>query len=235
VPPDPNRNLFLRVIEQRLDINGRFVDMQRIDPNGGNGTFSLVFRARDRSINRIVALKFFHPDYRPDAYRWQSFKREAELLQRLIGQSDIIQSLSPMSEFIEALPLSSGGVYNLRFGYYAVELASSDVQTAIENDGWDVIQRLLAFRSMCRAVQRIHNARIVHRDLKPGNFLIMSDGSIKLADLGTAKLFDGTSPSLSTEYLPPPGDVRYTSPEIIAGLLDDDPTLAYVGDLFSLA
>jgi serine/threonine protein kinase len=233
MPPDPNRSFFLDLVERRSDINGRFVNIRRIDPNGGDGFFSIVFKATDSTTKNEVALKIFHPDRLSDAYRSSCFEREAELLERLSGQPDIIQSLSPLSRFNEQLK-TMGLLYNLEFRYYAVELAVSNVRTVIENDKWDAMARLYGFRAMCRAVQRMHNANIVHRDLKPSNFLIMKDGSVKLADLGTARSLDSTISPLRASYPSAPGDLRYSSPELLAGLLDEDPSLAIHGDYFSL-
>ena len=88
---------------------------------------------------------------------------------------------------------------------------------------------------MCKAVQRIHKAKIVHRDIKPGNFLVMRDGTIRLSDFGTARLIEDSSKPILDDYAGwPPGDIRYTAPEIISSLHDVTPHFAFKGDIFSL-
>jgi serine/threonine protein kinase len=94
---------------------------------------------------------------------------------------------------------------------------------------------LFRFRAMCRAVQRVHSLGMVHRDVKPGNFLVMSDGRIKLSDFGTARIVGEGTNGLIKDYAGfPPGDLGYTAPEILASLHDDDPTVALGADIFSL-
>jgi serine/threonine protein kinase len=99
----------------------------------------------------------------------------------------------------------------------------------------DTEERLTIFREMCKTVQRIHAAKVVHRDLKPGNFLVMRDGTLRLSDFGTARILGDTSKPILDDYAGlPPGDIRYTAPEIISSLHDIAPHYAFKGDIFSL-
>ncbi len=224
------------MIETRSELDGRFDRIQRVGTAGGDGNFSLVLRANDKETGELVALKFYHPLMRsPEyAYRWACFQREAALVQEFKGQFDIISAVSPLSEFTISLPTSTPLKWDIQFAYYALELAAFDVASAIQTRKWDPISSLLAFRSMCRAVQRLHRASICHRDLKPGNFLVMGDGSVKLADLGAACRVDGVTPHLLPNYPFFPGDRRYSSPEILACLHDEDARTGFKCDFFSL-
>jgi serine/threonine protein kinase len=87
---------------------------------------------------------------------------------------------------------------------------------------------------MCRAVQRIHARRIAHRDLKPSNFLITLGGAVKLSDFGTARSLTGPQTAILQAYTDPPGDTRYASPELIAGLHDEYPEFGFDADVFAL-
>jgi serine/threonine protein kinase len=127
-----------------------------------------------------------------------------------------------------------GMTLNIPFTYYAVELASHDVNSVILADQWTAIQKLEAFRSMCRAVQRIHAKRVAHRDLKPSNFLVMADGTLRLSDFGTARDLSDPNSALLPAYQAPPGDLGYAAPEIIASLHDVDPSFAFIADIYSL-
>jgi hypothetical protein len=53
------REALLQTIEKKPHLNDRFEKIERIDPDGGGGQFSLVLRARDRHTTQEVALKFF--------------------------------------------------------------------------------------------------------------------------------------------------------------------------------
>jgi serine/threonine protein kinase len=114
-----------------------------------------------------------------------------------------------------------------------MEEAKSDVETAVLDQKWDALQSLEAFRTMVRAVQRIHSLRLVHRDIKPDNFLVTEAG-VKLSDFGTARFLDGVEPSILTTYDRPPGDRRYTPPELFACLHDVEPDIALKADIYGL-
>lgn len=228
-----NRDFYLRLVEQRPDINSRFTAIKRLGPKGGDGHFSLLFSARDLTTQQVVALKMYNPD-EMNPNRWQSFAREAQILQSLAGQPDIIGLVAPFSEFLETVEFPQGLSYNLRFAYYALELALGSVAEGMANHAWDAEHRLLAFRMMCRAVQRIHEHGIVHRDLKPENFLVMPNGSIKLTDFGAARLCGNRTPPLPSTSVEPLGEITYTAPEMLASLQNEHPRIAFGADMYSL-
>ncbi len=228
------REAILALVESRSDIDGRFTNVRRVGQFGGRGNFSLVFQATDNESGRDVAIKIFNPNNITDNYRYQCFLREAQILNNLGKQPDIIQAITPASEFVEMLHSQTAGAFPWRFPYFALELAQSDVDAILENGGWNPEQTLLSFHVMCRAVQRIHSRNIVHRDIKPGNFLEMADGTIKLSDFGTARLLDGATPMLLPSYPGPPGELLYAAPEIHACIHDVQPSIALKADIFSL-
>jgi serine/threonine protein kinase len=228
---DQHREALTQLLEQSGSIAGRFSGLRRL-PNSSPGHFSALLSADDAHTNRRVALKFLLPLY-AGGYRDDSFEREAAILEELRGQPDVVQLVAPRQDFIEMLRTDQGLEVPLTFTFYALELAQTDVGTMIANAQWSPEQLLVAFRSMCRAVQRLHSRQTAHRDLKPPNFLVMADGSIKLSDFGTARRFDGSSPALAT-YTGPIGDLRYSAPELLAGLHQDTPEIALVADFFSL-
>jgi serine/threonine protein kinase len=229
---DPQTQKLLEMIETQGIIGGRFANAVRLGASGGNGGFSLIVEAEDKSNNNAkVALKFLHP-FEKEEYRRQCFKREPEVLAQAAGQKDIIQLIANRDEF--RCVLQPHG-FEIPFAYYALELAKGDLASDIEAGSMSAREILLRFRVMCRAVQRVHSLGIAHRDVKPANFLVMSDGSIKLSDFGTARMVGGGTSGLIRDYAGfPPGDLGYTAPEILASLHDDDSTVALGADIFSL-
>jgi serine/threonine protein kinase len=232
VPSDPYRETYLQTVERRPIIDGRFETPRRIDSIGGSGNFSPVFTARDKTNRTDVVLKFFHPGMLQDSYRWQSFQREAQLLEKLAGQKNIISLVAPRSEFVEVFS-AHGLDFPVKFSYYAVEKAICDLETVLNRGPITAEEALQFFHEMCRAVQRIRARQIAHRDLKPRNFLLMGNGEVKLADLGTARIYNGTDGVLSG-YQGPPGDFRYCAPEMLAILHDDIPEVALNADFYAL-
>jgi len=233
------RQSLLQLIENLPNIDGRFVDIRRIGPEGGNGQFSLLFSALDKTTGQRVALKFFNPERANEAYRVASFEREEQLLHSLVGQRDILQWVAPRSTVIQVVQVPQApGLpplqWPLPLQYYVVELASTSVGSMLASGHWGAEKRLVAFRTMCRAIQRIHSNGIAHRDLKPDNFLVMHDGAVKLSDFGTARRLDARAQGLLPQYAMPVGDPWYSAPELIAGLHDEEPRIAFVADIFAL-
>ena len=230
------RDVHLQLVEGRGTLGARFSRIRRLGIHGGNGHFSLMFVADDSVTNREAVVKVFNPERRTpvEAYRWGCFERESRVLQRLQGQKDIVQLISGQDQFIESIPTHIPGLtYDIEFAYYVMEKADSDMADAIQNPTWSPLDYLEAFHCMVRAVQRIHAQGLVHRDLKPDNFLI-ANSCVKLSDFGTARFLDGTDPPLLTSYDSPPGDIRYTAPEIFACLHDVTENIAFKADIFGL-
>jgi serine/threonine protein kinase len=228
---EQQREALTKLLEQRGEVGGRFKGLKRLD-SGCPGHFSALLSATDGDSNQRVALKFLLPLFAA-GYRDDSFEREAALLKEFRGHPDIIQLVAPRADFTEIFTSEHGIEIPIPFSYYALELATTDVGAVIASAEWGPEELLVAFRAMCRAVQRLHSKSIAHRDLKPPNFLVMPDRSIRLSDLGTARRLDGIAPPLAT-YTAPPGDIRYSAPELLAVLHDDMPSISFRSDFFAL-
>jgi serine/threonine protein kinase len=231
---DAAADAYLRVIEGRRDIDARFTNLRRIGTTGGDGYFSLIFIAMDNSLGREVAIKVFRPDRHSETYRYQCFCREEKILSALVGAPNILTWIAPRSDFVVMVTSSDGITFPVTFTYYAVELAVEDVATIIRNKTWNAEQKLLGFREMCKAVQRIRKLSIAHRDIKPSNFLVTGSNAVKISDFGTARYMDRNEPAILPNYAFPPGDTRYAAPEMLALLHDEDPTIALAGDIYGL-
>lgn len=226
------REAFLRVVEGQSKLAGRFSDITRIGARGGDGAFSLIFKAYDEQSRKRVALKVFNPDHQKNVYRWFCFQREAELLKQFVGEPDILQWVSPLDSFSYVYETEEFD-FEEEFSFYATELAAGDAQSAVAFDEWDWREKLVRFRAMCRAVSRIHGVGVVHRDIKLSNFLTDEDRTL-LCDFGTARsLTDGSEP-LAGGYLLPVGDTTYAAPELFAAIQDVDPAIYFKSDVYAL-
>lgn len=124
--PNSNPEPFLKLIEGKSELNGRFTNIKRLGATGGQGYFSLLFSAQDRESNQQVALKFLDPN-ETDTYRIDSFDREVEVLRMLDNQLGILRCYSDLQKIIERFQHESGMVLSIPLKFYAAELASADL------------------------------------------------------------------------------------------------------------
>jgi serine/threonine-protein kinase len=136
-----------------------------------------VYRARDTTLNRDVALKVLPEPFALDPDRAARFKREAQLLATLNH---------PNVGAIYGLEASNGG--------QALVLELVDGQTLAERVARGPIpleEALSIARQIAAAVEAAHEKGIIHRDLKPANIKIDRSGAVKVLDFGLAKVWDG--------------------------------------------
>ena len=166
----------------------------------GEGAFGRVYRARDRRLERIVAVKLIKPWWAEDPAWARSFEREARLLAR-VSDPGIVQ-IFDVGQAEEGL-------------YYVSELVAGESLAARLARGplapWVAAE---AAEQLCRALGRAHTAQIVHRDVKPANILLAPDGQVKVGDFGVARLAEGSSDGAGATVV---GTPRYMAPEQARG------------------
>ncbi len=140
----------------------------------GAGGMGEVYRARDRKLNRDVALKVLPEAFTNDPDRLARFSREARLLATL------------NHPYI-------GGIYGFEDSgaVRALVLELIDGETLAERIARGPIPLAEAIpiaRKIAEALQTAHDQGIVHRDLKPSNIKITPDDDVKVLDFGLAKL-----------------------------------------------
>ncbi len=137
----------------------------------GRGGMGAVFRARQKSLDREVALKLLPLDLLEDEEFLERFEREARLMARLTHPG--------IARVFEA-GISDGGQ-----PYLAMELVAGEPITAFAKP-LALRARLELFAQVCDAVQHAHQRGIIHRDLKPSNILVGEQG-VKVIDFGLAR------------------------------------------------
>lgn len=145
---------------------------------GGMGT---VFRARQVSLDRIVALKVLAPHIANRAPSYvKRFIQEARV-SAVLNHPNIVQAIEVGHDKKNALY------------YFAMEyVEGANVKEILQLEGVIEEKRSLEIaRAVASAIQRAHKESIIHRDIKPANILLSANGEPKLADLGLAKLVAG--------------------------------------------
>ncbi len=151
----------------------------------GKGGMGAVYKARQRELDRIVALKILPPDVGLDAAFAGRFTREARALARL-NHPGIVT----IHDFGRA-----DGLY-----FFLMEYVDGvSLQQLLRGGRVSAREALAIVPQICDALQYAHDQGIVHRDIKPGNILLDRCGRVKVADFGLAKLVgtDALTPSLS--------------------------------------
>ena len=179
----------------------------------GEGGMGQVYRARDTTLDRDVAIKVLPEDFASDANRLARFEREAKLLASLNHPN-----IATIFGFEE-----SDGVR-----FIAMELVEGQsLAEHINATGRIQVDMALEIaRRIALALEAAHEAGVIHRDLKPANVQVAPEGTVKVLDFGIAKVHEQeASADLShspTAMLPTAtgvimGTAHYMSPEQARG------------------
>jgi serine/threonine protein kinase len=190
----------------------------------GRGGMGIVYRARQRSLNRIVALKMIAKGDFASPAALARFRREAEMAAKLdhpnivsiieIGERQANPFLS--MRFVEGDSLAR---------YLPKFVLSPEARGADASQAQTKIARLLA--TVARAVDYAHSRGVLHRDLKPSNILLDRNDIPHLTDFGIAKMLDDESQLTQTAELL--GTLSYMAPEQAAGK-----PISRTADIYSL-
>lgn len=149
----------------------------------GRGGMGVVYKARQKSLNRLVALKLLAPERAGDPKFAARFESEARALAALnhphiVGIHDFGQA---------------GGFY-----YLLMEFVDGvNLRQLLQVKRLTPKEALSIVPPVCDALQCAHDHGIVHRDIKPENLLIDKAGVVKIADFGIAKIVQD-APDTST-------------------------------------
>jgi len=185
-------------------LNGRY-RLQGLIARGGMGA---VFKALDLQTGQVVVVKHLLPEaLTTDPTLRTRVIREGEALRQL-DHPNIVKLL----DTFEAL-----GVYHLVLEY----IDGGSLAKMIEGYGALPYNRALGIAvEVVDALARAHHLRIIHRDIKPSNILIMSSGTPKLTDFGTALLKNRER--LTAGDAMPGGTVEWAAPEVLSGGAADE-------------
>ena len=156
----------------------------------GRGGMGVVYKARQKSLNRWVAIKILAPEKIHDEKFAERFTREAHTL-ALLNHPNIVT-------------VYDHGETNGLF-YIVMEFVDGvNLRDLLRDGKMESAQALTIVPPICEALQYAHDKGIVHRDIKPENLLIDRDGRVKIADFGIASLVGDTDEKSGTPpYMAP--------------------------------
>lgn len=188
---------------------GRYELIEKI----GDGGMAVVYKAKDRLLNRYIAVKILRPEFTKDASFVENFKRESQAAAGL-SHPNIV------------------GVYDVgregNINYIVMELVNGrSLSDVIAEEAPMEYRKVIDIaRQVASALSVAHRNKIIHRDVKPHNIMITSDGVAKLADFGIAKAVNDATLSTGSKVI---GSVHYFSPEQARGNYVDERS-----DIYSL-
>jgi len=149
----------------------------------GQGGMGAVYKARQKELDRLVALKILPPDIGQDAAFAERFAREAKALAKL-NHPGIVT----IHDFGRA-----DGLF-----FFVMEFVDGVTLRQLMNAGRVSAREALAIvPQICDALQFAHDQGIIHRDIKPENILIDRRGRVKVADFGLAKIVESVEQAVA--------------------------------------
>jgi serine/threonine-protein kinase PpkA len=195
------------VIPEDLEVPGYDIE-ERI----GRGGMASVYRARQHTFDRDVALKILRPDLSEDESFCQRFVQESLIVAKL-HHSNIVQ-------------VYDVGEFKNNF-YIAMEYLNGDDLSSKLAVGLSIKDTITVMKQIASALDFAHHRGIIHRDIKPDNIMFREDGAAVLTDFGIAKEISADLNLTQTGLIV--GTPKYMSPEQIRG---DE--ITHLADIYSL-
>jgi hypothetical protein len=166
----------------------------------GQGGMGAVYKARQRQLNRLVALKILPPQVAADPAFAERFTREAQALAQLNHPHIVAVHDSGQA----------GGLY-----YFVMEYVDGvNLRRMLAEGKLAPAEALAIVPQICEALQYAHDEGVVHRDIKPENLLLDKRGRVKIADFGLARLVGPSRPDFTlTGTQQVMGTPHYMAPE----------------------
>ena len=189
---------------------GRYELLEKV----GDGGMAVVYKARDKLLNRYVAVKILKPDFSKDLKVIESFRRESQAAASLSNQ-----------HIVNVYDVGREGNIN----YIVMELIEGKVLADVIKERGPLAPReaLTIAKQIATALSHAHKNQIIHRDVKPHNILLTPDGVAKITDFGIAKAVNSATIVGQTGTVM--GSVHYFSPEQARGGYVDEKS-----DIYSL-
>lgn len=169
----------------------------------GRGGMATVYRARQTSMNRIVAVKVLPRHYLQDDTYLQRFEREVKIVSQLEHRNIV-----PVHDYGE---MDGQPYIVMRY------LPAGSVDDLLKKSQIDEDTALRIVQQIAPALDYAHTKGVLHRDLKPSNILLDDDGGAYITDFGIARIAGTEAPGNTITTQGVVGTPSYMSPEQAQG------------------
>jgi serine/threonine protein kinase/tetratricopeptide (TPR) repeat protein len=167
----------------------------------GEGGMGAVYKAKDRELDRIVALKVIRPELARQPEIHQRFKQEL-ILARQVTHKNVIRIFD------------LGDAEGTKF--ISMEyIEGQDLKTLLRQKGkFSPEEAVAIIQQVCRALYAAHEKGVIHRDLKPQNIMMEKHGNVSVMDFGIARSMEAPGVTRTGALI---GTFEYMSPEQARG------------------
>ena len=187
-----------------IKIGMLIADRYEILEKVGTGGMADVYKSKDHTLNRYVAVKVLKQEFSENANFVSKFRVEAQAHPNIVNVYDVGEEKGIyyiVMELVDGITLKNYIAKRGRLGYKEAVTIALQVSMGLEV---------------------AHRNHIIHRDIKPQNIIISRDGKVKVTDFGIAKA--ATSDTITSNVM---GSVHYTSPEQARGGFSDEKSDVY--------
>jgi eukaryotic-like serine/threonine-protein kinase len=203
------KNQSMRLMKEIGEANKKFeIPGYQVIEKLGKGSMGVVYKARQTSVDRIVAVKILLDALAQNKEFIKRFDREAKIAAKL-SHNNVVNAID------------AGDVNGLH--YFVMEYVEGYTikDTLDKNEVFDEKTALKIVMAVAEALKHAHQRGLIHRDIKPENVILTLDGNVKLADLGLARLTADEKWAMSEAGMAI-GTPYYISPEQVRGQVDVD-------------
>jgi serine/threonine-protein kinase len=188
--------------EEAIVLNGRYQLLERV----GSGGMAVVYKAQDRALGRIVAIKMLQESLTSDEGFLRRFQREAHAAANLTHPN--IVTVHDIGQ--------DGRRYYIVMEYVDGRTLKQLIRHYADNGRLMPIHHVLDLTvQICNGIGYAHRANLVHCDVKPQNILVTHDEQVKVADFGIARAMSQATQQQTNSQVW--GTPQYFSPEQAAG------------------
>ncbi len=202
------RNQAMRVFKDQETLIGQQIPGYQLIDKLGQGSMGTVYKARQLSMNRIVAIKVLKPKLAANQEFLGRFYREAHLAAKL-NSNNIVQAIDVGS---------AGDLHYFVMEYIEGKTVKEELEAGKTYQERDAVEIAL---QVDQALDHAHRRGLIHRDVKPANVILTKDGTVKLADMGLAREAEDEELAKAEKGMTI-GTPYYIAPELIRGQKEAD-------------